>query len=265
MSGIVDDQDTSFDTTNGKTITMTIYDSLGYKYTAKFSLHQVTATGGGVTYDLYSDGVYDADDTAVQAANTSAILTGIAFDESTGKISAPNTGDAANFGFEITGLKGEDMEITIDYSGLLNYSNNGQSTVAMDRGTSASDTTGAGYSVGSMIGVSVGTDGTLTGTYDNGQTKLLGKIPTATFSNASGLSKEGENLYSESLNSGAATVNDITASGSGKMTSGQLEMSNVDLAREFTTMITTQRGFQANSRIITVSDTLLEELTNLKR
>ena len=90
--------------------------------------------------------------------------------------------------------------------------------------------------------------------YDNGMTKLLGQIATAAFANASGLEKEGDNLYSV----------DITAGG-GYMSTGQLEMSNVDLSSEFTEMITTQRGFQANSRIITVSDTLLEELTNLKR
>ena len=91
-------------------------------------------------------------------------------------------------------------------------------------------------------------------------------IATAAFANASGLEKEGDNLYSATLNSGEfdGIGVDITAGG-GYMSTGQLEMSNVDLSSEFTEMITTQRGFQANSRIITVSDTLLEELTNLKR
>ena len=97
-------------------------------------------------------------------------------------------------------------------------------------------------------------------------TKLLGQIATAAFANASGLEKEGDNLYSATLNSGEfdGIGEDITADGS-KMTSGELEMSNVDLSTEFTQMITTQRGFQANSRVITTSDTLLEELVNLKR
>ncbi|MCR4907783.1 MAG: flagellar hook protein, partial [Lachnospiraceae bacterium] len=76
--------------------------------------------------------------------------------------------------------------------------------------------------------------------------------------------KEGDNLYTATMNSGDAIIGDITADG-GSMNTGQLEMSNVDLSQEFTTMITTQRGFQANSRIITVSDTMLEELVNLKR
>ena len=117
-----------------------------------------------------------------------------------------------------------------------------------------------------MSGISIQTDGKIYATYDNGQTKLLGQIAVAEFANPSGLEKEGDNLYSDTLNSGefdGVGVN-ITANG-GYMNTGILEMSNVDLAAEFTEMITTQRGFQANSRIITVSDTLLEELVNLKR
>ena len=117
-----------------------------------------------------------------------------------------------------------------------------------------------------MIGVSIQKDGMIYASYDNGMTKLLGRIATAAFANASGLEKEWDNLYSATLNSGEfdGIGVDITAGG-GYMSTGQLEMSNVDLSSEFTEMITTQRGFQANSRIITVSDTLLEELTNLKR
>ena len=97
-------------------------------------------------------------------------------------------------------------------------------------------------------------------------TKLFGQIAVAEFANPSGLSKAGDNLYSATMNSGDfdGVGKDITEGG-GKMTSGVLEMSNVDLSSEFTTMITTQRGFQANSRVITTSDTMLEELVNLKR
>ena len=128
------------------------------------------------------------------------------------------------------------------------------------------DGLGTGRRLGDMIGVSIQKDGMIYASYDNGMTKLLGQIATAAFANASGLEKEGDNLYSATLNSGEfdGIGVDITAGG-GYMSTGQLEMSNVDLSSEFTEMITTQRGFQANSRIITVSDTLLEELTNLKR
>ena len=117
-----------------------------------------------------------------------------------------------------------------------------------------------------MTQISVQQNGMIYAAYDNGMTRLLGQIASASFANPSGLEKEGDNLYSATMNSGEfdGIGVDITADG-GYMSTGQLEMSNVDLSSEFTEMITTQRGFQANSRIITVSDTLLEELTNLKR
>ena len=128
------------------------------------------------------------------------------------------------------------------------------------------DGLGMGRRLGDMIGVSVQNNGMIYASYDNGMTKLLGQIATAAFANASGLEKKGDNLYSATMNSGEfdGIGEDITAGG-GYMSTGQLEMSNVDLSAEFTEMFNTQRGFQANSRIITVSDTLLEELTNLKR
>jgi len=152
--------------------------------------------------------------------------------------------------------------ITFDFSTVTNYNTSGSSTIKAVKGDKKSLNTGR--AVGEMNGVNISTDGQIYATYSNGQTKLLGQIASAQFANASGLSKEGDNLYSSTLNSGEATVQDITTDG-GYMNTGVLEMSNVDLSREFTEMITTQRGFQANSRIITVSDTLLEELTNLKR
>ena len=152
--------------------------------------------------------------------------------------------------------------LNIDFSTMTNYNTNGSSTIKAVKGDSKSLNTGR--AVGEMNGVSISNDGQIFATYSNGQTKLLGQIASAEFANASGLSKEGDNLYNATLNSGEATIQDITTDG-GYMSTGALEMSNVDLSREFTEMITTQRGFQANSRIITVSDTLLEELANLKR
>ena len=118
-----------------------------------------------------------------------------------------------------------------------------------------------------MSGVAVQQDGKIYATYDNGTTKLLGQIAVASFSNPSGLEKIGENLYQTTMNSGQfdGIGKDVTSDGAGSFKTGVLEMSNVDLSQEFTEMITTQRGFQANSRIITVSDTMIEELTNLKR
>ncbi len=156
--------------------------------------------------------------------------------------------------------------IKIDMSGTTNVDNKGTSTIGATNGADDEFGTGSGRRNGAMIGLSVQQDGMIYASYDNGMTKLLGQIATAKFANASGLEKMADNLYAATLNSGQfdGIGVDITAEGD-YMSTGQLEMSNVDLSSEFTEMITTQRGFQANSRIITVSDTLLEELTNLKR
>lgn len=164
----------------------------------------------------------------------------------------------------LSALGGNFSNITIDFSQLSEPDNKGTSTAGATSGDLSG--LGAGRRLGKMIGVSIQQNGMIYASYDSGMTKLLGQIATASFPNASGLEKRGDNMYGATLNSGEfdGIGVDITASG-GKMSTGQLEMSNVDLSSEFTEMITTQRGFQANSRIITVSDTLLEELTNLKR
>ena len=162
-------------------------------------------------------------------------------------------------------LGGNFENIDIDFTGTKWFDNGGSSTIGMDKGD-VDGKTGTGKKLGDMIGVFVDTNGKIYGSYDNGNTILLGQIAVAQFANAMGLEKVGDNCYTTTLNSGEfdGIGVDITAGG-GTMSTGMLEMSNVDLSSEFTEMITTQRGFQANSRIITVSDTLLEELVNLKR
>lgn len=160
---------------------------------------------------------------------------------------------------------GNFSNINVDFTQCLNYNNSGKSTIGADAGA-VDGTTGKGRKLGAMTGISIDTNGRIYGTYDNGNTELLGQIAVAQFSNASGLEKVGESCYRTTLNSGEfdGIGVEISADGS-SMTTGELEMSNVDLSSEFTSMITTQRGFQANSRVITTSDTLLEELVNLKR
>lgn len=189
----------------------------------------------------------------------------VVFDKDSGKLQTINNNPTNLFTtLKFPASMGNFSNITIDLSECTNYDNKGTSTIGATSGDL--DGLGTGRRLGDMIGVSIQKDGMIYASYDNGMTKLLGQIATAAFANASGLEKEGDNLYSATLNSGEfdGIGVDITAGG-GYMSTGQLEMSNVDLSSEFTEMITTQRGFQANSRIITVSDTLLEELTNLKR
>lgn len=190
----------------------------------------------------------------------------LTFNPNTGKfdnVTASNNGKSVTLNLEEV-LGSNFSNINVDFSTTNMYDNKGTSTVGATSGSLAG--LGTGRRLGDMIGVSVQNNGMIYASYDNGMTKLLGQIATASFPNASGLEKQGDNLYNSTLNSGQfdGIGVDVTANG-GSMSTGQLEMSNVDLSSEFTEMITTQRGFQANSRIITVSDTLLEELTNLKR
>lgn len=195
----------------------------------------------------------------------------LVFDTSTGKFASiggdtPST--MLNMSVLSSGLlntNGNFQNISVDFSQCLNYNNSGKSTIGADAGA-VDGTTGKGRKLGAMTGIFIDTSGRIYGTYDNGNTELLGQIAVAQFSNASGLEKVGESCYRTTLNSGEfdGIGVEISADGS-SMTTGELEMSNVDLSSEFTSMITTQRGFQANSRVITTSDTLLEELVNLKR
>ena len=205
-------------------------------------------------YDMFfksSDGTFSDIDSRASGSGTAAFN---------------NLGTSATLHVNLLGNQFNTDGISIDFSSLLNYDNGGSSTAGLNRGTTADASDGAGKKIGQMTGLTIQDDGQIYASYSNGNTELLGQIPVARFANASGLESVGSNCYQTTLNSGSfdGIGEDVSSDGS-KMNSGYLEMSNVDLAQEFTQMITTQRGFQANSRIITVSDTMLEELTNLKR
>jgi flagellar hook protein FlgE len=121
-----------------------------------------------------------------------------------------------------------------------------------------------GNTEGSLESFNIGSSGEINGVYSNGLVKTLGVLALAKFSNPSGLTKASSNTFQQSINSGTANV-DVPGEGRGSIAAGTLEMSNVDLSEEFTEMITAQRGFQANTKIITTSDEILQELVNLKR
>ncbi len=118
---------------------------------------------------------------------------------------------------------------------------------------------------GMFVSYSIDKNGLISGITENDDLVPVAQMAVGTFTNAPGLSRVGNNLYEKSNNSGEPILHKPGEGGSGTLVPGSLEMSNVDLSKEFTDMIITQRGFQANSRVITVSDTLLEELINLKR
>ncbi len=264
------------DVYNGKNLenTWSIQEMLsGQARAGKTGTPPKMSTLGTNTDGFMASGVAGADGSEI--ASTSRLFNGqvVEFDKNNGKLL---TGGASTLNSDMTTtlnmsyLGGYFSDIELDLSAISSVGNKGTSTLGATSGASGLGEEKAGFGsgrrVGDMIGVSIQNNGMIYASYDNGQTKLLGQIATAAFANSSGLEKNGDNLYSATLNSGEfdGIGVDITAGG-GYMSTGQLEMSNVDLSAEFTEMITTQRGFQANSRIITVSDTLLEELTNLKR
>lgn len=239
----------------------------------------ITEIFSGITTTMAKDIKDPASKTKVEFDTTTGQATvkgeqtsyDLVFDTSTGKFASIG-GDTPSTMLNMSALSsgllnnnGNFQNISVDFSQCLNYNNSGKSTIGADAGA-VDGTTGKGRKLGAMTGISIDTSGRIYGTYDNGNTELLGQIAVAQFSNASGLEKVGESCYRTTLNSGEfdGIGVEISADGS-SMTTGELEMSNVDLSSEFTSMITTQRGFQANSRVITTSDTLLEELVNLKR
>jgi flagellar hook protein FlgE len=145
--------------------------------------------------------------------------------------------------------------VTIDLSGLTNYS--GTESLAV----TATD----GASAGTLQQFQITPNGTVIGIFSNGQKQNMAQLALANFNNPGGLEKLGDTTYRSSPNSGLAQRGVPAAGGRGVIQSGTLEMSNVDLGQEFTNLIIAQRGFQANSRVITSSDEMLQELVNIKR
>ncbi|WP_203135624.1 flagellar hook protein FlgE [Microbacterium sp. JZ31] len=145
--------------------------------------------------------------------------------------------------------------ITIDMTALTGFAELSTVTVSGQNGRPA----------GTLQSYALSEDGSLVGTFSNGQTQVLARVALATFINPEGLEKTGSSQYRPTVNSGQPAIGEAGVDGMGSLISGALEMSNVDLSQEFTNLIVAQRGFQANARIITTSDEVLQELTNLKR
>ncbi len=275
MTGIMDKNTKALSTT-GQIVNLSFYDNLGYSYVAKYAFKDEDANNGIYSMEL-QDIVYEDNTGATAHVTPLPSIDGGAgqtiymkYNAGTGAYegwSTTSTGtfDTNPFTMTFDASLVAFKNIDVDMKNTTMFDNNGTSTIAAKAGNP--DGQYAGRKVGTMSGVAVQTDGKIYASYDNGTTKLLGQIAVASFPNPSGLEKVGENLYQTTMNSGLfdGIGIDVTSDGIGKMQTGVLEMSNVDLSAEFTEMITTQRGFQANSRIITVSDSLLEELTNLKR
>ena len=175
--------------------------------------------------------------------------------DSTGTLIPPATPPKVDFAVPGAGSVQVDLKIDGGVNGLSQYA--GASTsVLRDQD---------GYTAGQLENFSVDRTGLITGYFTNGTTSPLGQIVLADFNNPTGLLRVGDNMYQESANSGGAVLGFALEGSQSQLTSGALEMSNVDLAQEFTAMIVAQRGFQANSKVVTTSDEMLQELMQLKR
>ncbi len=222
---------------NSYTTEVKVYDSLGEPHSVT-----ITFTRSSVNPNQWT---WQASGSVVTAGDGT-----ITFDSS-----GLYQSDAVNNPITLNPPGASAMNVTLDLQGLTQYVGDSTASV-VDRD---------GYAMGSLTKFTIDTSGVVTGVFSNGLTSPLARLALASFQNPGGLTKLGQNLYEESNNSGLKQVGPAGTADRGTIAPGSLEMSNVDLSREFTEMIITQRGFQANSRIITTSDQMLEELVNLKR
>lgn len=223
---------------------LTVFDSLG-------NAHEVV-----VNFEKTADNAWDVTVT-YPSGTTPATTTGSLTFDPDGSLATPATGTIDLTGVTFPGgATAQDM--TLDLAGA--------SPIVQFGGTATAEAVGQdGNGIGFLREFSFGQDGSIVGRFSNGETKVLGSIALATFNNPGGLTRQGDGLYGESVNSGIALVGTPGGGNRGVISPGTLEMSNVDLAQEFTNLIVAQRGFQANSRSITTSDEMLQELVNMKR
>jgi flagellar hook protein FlgE len=222
-------------------LSATVYDSLGNSHQLTITFAKPSPTANSWTYTV-------ADSTGqpvTSSGNTLAFTPEGKYDTTA---NTPST-----LTLNVTNGATTPETFTLDLSQLTQLSSASNLTSNTD-----------GASAGSLTTFAVGSSGEITGVYSNGYKQPLGQIAMASFQNPSGLMKAGGNLFSTSPNSGNASIGTPDSNGRGQIATGFLEGSNVDLAQQFTNMIMAERGFQANSRVITTSDEILQDLVNIK-
>lgn len=258
------------------TTSVQVYDTLGNAYTLYIDFVKLSAnyydgtdtfknawafrvrnaSGENIKYlSNYETGQEITSGTAgVMTFDESGRFTGIyAFDPSTGKVNRGESIDAIKFDASENG-DGE-VKIKLNLTGITQFAATSDAYVTEQNGNAQ----------GTLESFSIAENGDIIGTFSNGLTDKLGKVALAIFNNPAGLLEAGNSLYTESANSGGAIIRQPGFGGSGSLISGALEMSNVDLSEEFTKLIIAQRGFQANARVVTTADQILQEVVNLRR
>lgn len=225
------------------------YDSLGNEYQMYGNFTKCYTEESDPSYTTYYYEIADSDGTVMSSGY-------LKFDEEGQLMDEPGYEAQINVQIALDNSGSGDISVDMDMSALTMY--NASSNVS----PMFSD----GYPAGELMDFSLDASGMIIGVYSNGLLQPLGQIGIATFPNPAGLEKAGNSLYTPTANSGDFTSATVPGSnGAGTLSVGTLEMSNVDLSREFSEMIVAQRGYQASSRIITTVDELLQELLNLKR
>ncbi|MBT0771408.1 flagellar hook protein FlgE [Kineosporia sp. J2-2] len=219
------------------TVTPTVYDEGGAAYAVPIRLTPNNPADGNYNIEILDP-----------TNNATVLATGTVGFDNAGQFDAGSSTNPINFT-----VNGSSMNLDLtQFTGYAGLSSPAQKSVD-------------GYAAGTLNEFQIGTDGIITGIFSNGQKQALGQVALATFNNVNGLEKQGDSVYRDTANSGLPEIGIPGAGGHGLITGGALEMSNVDLAAEFTNMIIAQRGFQANSKVITTSDDILQELVNIKR
>ncbi|HET6466264.1 MAG TPA: flagellar hook protein FlgE, partial [Nitrospiria bacterium] len=249
-------------TTSNFSTSLTVYDSLGNGHLITVYFRKSLETPAGNTWEYFA--VVNGSDSAsgnteIQAQGTLAFTTNGALDTESATVYP--TG-----GFDFNGGATQNQTIALDFgdsittnggTGLLGVTQFGSSSAVVQQ-------TQDGYASGSLQSVSVSKDGVITGLFTNGKNRTLGQVALARFTSPQGLVHLGDNLFGSTVDSGQPILGAPNAGGMGKVLSDSLELSNVDLAQQFVKMIEYQRGFQANSRVITTTDEILQELVNLR-
>ena len=225
--------------TDTYTRSVVVYDSLGEKQTVSLDFQRDTAAA-----DPAHTWKWTASGTGVSGTG------GITFD-TTGK----QTGSTGAITLNPTDGAATGQAVTPDFSSITQISGS----------SSASPSTQNGFGPGTLQSFSVDQTGAITGIFNNGLTRVLGQMAMADFPNPAGLERGGSNAFKTTINSGLPSVGTALSGSLGKISTGYLEQSNVDLSTEFTDMIVTQRGFQANTKIVTTVDDMLNDVIQIKR
>jgi flagellar hook protein FlgE len=256
----VDDPLTTTDEAETFSSTLSIYDSLGARHNLTLNFHPEDTNADGIRDQWSYTVTVPGEEVAGGTAGTPfQIGAGVATFDNHGNLTSP----AGNVTLDTPAWTNGAAAQAVEWR-LLDT--NGDGTITGFSGPSATSSTSQnGYTVGRLRTLTIDQDGLVSGICTNGVTLEMARFALATFNNSNGLLKNGQNSYLETNASGPASIGGANSGGRGMVTSNSLELSNVDITQEFTDLIVSERGYQANSRIITTTDQVIQEALNLKR